>query len=211
MSAFRFEILGAQHDRAAFSFGSPPLDDYLKTRARQDARRLAPAIFVMVRNDAPAVVAGYYTLSATSVALSDVPEEFARKLPRYPFAPATLLGRLARDVRFPGTGKLLLVDALQRTHRQVGEIASATVIVDAKDDHAREFYESFGFRPLLVVPPDADDRDVGVSGRSRITLRRLAVSTFAAKACPEGTSARSVALQPRPSGAVPQPTCASTP
>ena len=102
----------------------------------------------MVPHDAPTVVAGYYTLSATSVALEDVPEEFARKLPRYPFAPATLLGRLARDVHFPGTGKLLLVDALRRAYRQVGEVASATVIVDAKDARAAAFYESFGFRPL---------------------------------------------------------------
>ena len=150
MSVFRFEPLGSQHDRAAFSCGSAPLDDYLKTRARQDAKRLAAAVFVMVPDNAPTVVAGYYTLSATSVALEDVPEEFARKLARYPFAPATLLGRLARDVRFPGTGKLLLVDALKRAYRQAGEIAASTVIVDAKDDRARVFYESFGFRSLLA-------------------------------------------------------------
>ena len=150
MSVFRFEPLGSQHDRASFSCGSAPLDDYLKTRARQDVRRLAAAVFVMVPVAAPTVVAGYYTLSATSVALEEVPEDFARKLPRYPFAPATLLGRLARDVRFPRTGKLLLVDALKRACRQSGEIAAATVIVDAKDDRAREFYESFGFRPLLA-------------------------------------------------------------
>ena len=150
MSEFRFEPLGSQHDRASFSCGSAPLDDYLRTRARQDARRFAAAVFVMVPVAAPTVVAGYYTLSATSVALEEVPEDFARKLPRYPFAPATLLGRLARDVRFPRTGKLLLVDALKRACRQSGEIAAATVIVDAKDDRAREFYESFGFRSLLA-------------------------------------------------------------
>ena len=71
-----------------------------------------------------------------SSALEDVPEEFARKLPRYPFAPAIPLGRLARDVQFPGTGRLLLVDALKRAYRQAGEIAAATVIVDAKDARA---------------------------------------------------------------------------
>ena len=77
-----------------------------------------------------------------------MPEEFARKLPRYPFAPATRLGRLARDVQFPGTGRLLLVDALQRAYRQAEEIAAATVMVDAKEAHARVFYESFGFRAV---------------------------------------------------------------
>ena len=72
MSAFRFEPLGSQHDRGAFSCGSPPLDDYLKTRARQDAKRLVAAVFMMVPDDAPSVMAGYYTLAATSVALENV-------------------------------------------------------------------------------------------------------------------------------------------
>ena len=104
----------------------------------------------MAPDDAPTVVADCRTLSATSVALEDAPEEFARKLPRYPFAPATLPGRLARDVRFPGTGRLPLVDALKRAYRQAGEIVAATVIVDAKGDRARVFCESFGFRLLLA-------------------------------------------------------------
>ena len=99
-------------------------------------------------DDAPSVVSGYYTLSATSVALEDFPEEFGRKLPRYPFVPATLLGRLARDERFPGSGKFLLIDALQRAWRQSGQIAAAAVVVEAKDDRARKFYESFGFLSL---------------------------------------------------------------
>jgi GNAT superfamily N-acetyltransferase len=148
VSSYRFAPLDAQHNRAAFSCRAPPLDDYLKTRARQDARRLAAAVFVMAPNDAPSVVAGYYTLSATSIALKDLPEEFVRKLPRYPFVPATLLGRLARDERFPGTGKLLLTDALARAWRQSGQIAAAAVVVEAKDDRARKFYESFGFHSL---------------------------------------------------------------
>lgn len=42
-------------------------------------------------------VAGYYTLSLTSVNLAELPEQVARKLPRYPLVSATLLGRLAVD------------------------------------------------------------------------------------------------------------------
>jgi len=151
MSGFRFEPLGPGHDRAAFSCGSPSLDEYLKVHARQDAKRLAAAVFVMTPNDSPSVIAGYYTLSATSAALEAVPPELARKLPRYPLVPATLLGRLARDVRFHGAGKWLLVDALKRAYRQSAEIAASVVIVDAKDDRARAFYESFGFRLLHVA------------------------------------------------------------
>ena len=44
--------------------------------------------------------------------------------------------------------RLLLVDALKRAFRQNGEIATATVIVDAKGARAHAFYEAFGFRAL---------------------------------------------------------------
>jgi hypothetical protein len=53
------------------------------------------APFVLVLPDG--AIAGYYTLSSTSVQLAELPEQPVRKLPRYPLVPATLLGRLAVD------------------------------------------------------------------------------------------------------------------
>lgn len=50
------------------------------------------------------VVAGYYTLSAASVALADLPDAVSRKLPRYPTIPAFRRGRLAVDVKYRGRG-----------------------------------------------------------------------------------------------------------
>ena len=47
---------------------------------------------------------GYYTLAATSIALGDLPAGTARRLPRYPAVPATLMGRLAVDQRHRGQG-----------------------------------------------------------------------------------------------------------
>jgi GNAT superfamily N-acetyltransferase len=75
-----------------------------------------------------------------------------RKLPRYPLVPATLLGRLAVDRRQQGRGygRFLLADALHRA--ALSEIASFAVIVDAKDDSARRFYERESFLPLLDQP-----------------------------------------------------------
>ena len=62
-------------------------------------------------------VLGYYTLSAISVDIGEWPETVARKLPRYPVVPATLLGRLAIDRRLQGqgAGEYLLMDALHRS------------------------------------------------------------------------------------------------
>jgi len=82
------------------------------------------------------------------VNLGELPEEAVRKLPRYPLVPATLLGRLAVDRRHQGKGygRYLLADALFRAVRS--EIASFAVIVDAKDDNARRFYERESFLPF---------------------------------------------------------------
>jgi GNAT superfamily N-acetyltransferase len=146
--AYRFEPLTRQHDRAAFRCGSPPLDVYLQQFARKDADRRVAAAFVMVEEAAPATIVGYYTLSAFTVEITELPEELQKKLPRYPRLPATLLGRLARDERFPGAGSLLLVDALTRASRQSAQIASLAVVADAKHDAALRFYRKFGFSPL---------------------------------------------------------------
>ena len=108
------------------------------------------APFVLVLPEG--TVAGYYTLSSTSVQLAELPAQTVRKLPRYPLVPATLLGRLAVDRRHQGKGygRFLLGDALHRAARS--EIASFAVIVDAKDESARRFYERESFLPFPDQP-----------------------------------------------------------
>lgn len=148
--AFRVEPLGSHHDRASFDSGVEPLDRYLRSQASQDARKNMAAPFVLVLADG--AVGGYYTLSATAVKLADLPDQTVRRLPRYPLVPATLLGRLAVDRRFQGKGhgRFLLADALYRVARN--EIASFAVIVDAKDEAARRFYERESFLPFADQP-----------------------------------------------------------
>ncbi len=145
---YRFEPLTRQHDRAGFRCASAPLNAYLQQLARKDTERRVAVAFVMVDDAAPATIVGYYTLSAFAVEVTELPVELQKKLPRYPRLPATLLGRLARDERFPGTGSLLLMDALARAHKQSEQIASLAVVADAKDDAALAFYQKFGFAAL---------------------------------------------------------------
>ena len=97
-------------------------------------------------------VGGYHTLSATAVELAALPAEVARRLPRYPLVPAMLLRRLAVDGRYKGRGygRYLLADALGRAVRS--EIASFAIIVEAKNDAARRFYESESFLPFPDQP-----------------------------------------------------------
>jgi predicted GNAT family N-acyltransferase len=94
-------------------------------------------------------IAGFYTLSASSIRVDDLPSELLQKLklPRYPTVGVTLIGRLARDLAFrgQGIGELLLIDALQLALKNTATIGSMAVIVDAKDEKAHAFYSSFGF------------------------------------------------------------------
>ena len=108
------EPLGRHHDRAAFSCSEASLDQYLKQQARQDVERSLAAVFVLVHRETSRI-AEYYTMSALSVELTDLPHDVARRLPRYPI-PVTLLGRLAIYERYQGQrlGKALLFDALKR-------------------------------------------------------------------------------------------------
>jgi hypothetical protein len=46
------------------------------------------------------MIAGYYTLSSTSVRFAELPAQTVSKLPKYPLVPATHLGRLAVDRRY---------------------------------------------------------------------------------------------------------------
>jgi GNAT superfamily N-acetyltransferase len=150
LEGVRVEALAAQHDRNSFASGVEPLDRYFRLQAGQDTRKNLAAPFVLVLSGG--IIAGYYTLSSTALQLAELPEQLARKLPRYPLVPATLLGRLAIDHRHQGKGygRFLLADALYRSVRS--EIASFAVVVDAKNETARRFYEEESFLPLPQQP-----------------------------------------------------------
>jgi GNAT superfamily N-acetyltransferase len=145
--SFRIEPLSGDYDRSQFFSGSDALDRYLREQASQDIRRRIATCFVAV-NLTSQDVGGYYTLTATSVALNALSPEIAKKLPRYPVVPAALLGRLAVSRRYQGQGLggVLLADALKRTAR--AELGVFAMLVDAKDEAAQRFYERYGFTLL---------------------------------------------------------------
>ena len=99
-------------------------------------------------------VIGFYSLGAFTLGLENLPEEIARKLPRYDAIPAALIGRLARDekVRGQGIGELLLADAIRRILGACKTLAVFAIMVGAKDEAAVRFYEAFGFRVFPLQP-----------------------------------------------------------
>ena len=147
---FSITPLGAQ-DRKGFSSGVEALDRYFHGQVGQDMRRRLTACYIAT-DIANGNIAGFYTLSAAEIILSDVPEDLKRKLPRYPSVPVARLGRLAVDHRYRGQklGGALLIDAANRAARS--EIAVFALVVDAKDETAISFYQHYGFQTYGSLP-----------------------------------------------------------
>jgi GNAT superfamily N-acetyltransferase len=145
--AFSIEPLSANHDRESFSCGVEPLDRYLRKQANQDARRRISNCFVAIPNGS-AAIAGYYTLAATSIPLTELPPDLVRRLPNYAVIPAALVGRLAVDRRHSGKqlGAALIYDAVARAVK--AEPAIFALTVDAKDERTAAYYRRLDFVPF---------------------------------------------------------------
>lgn len=128
--------LGEHHVLDDFSCGKPVLDDWLKRQARRSEDRFART-YVACDGDA---VAGYYCVSAGTVARADAPGRLRRNAPEP--IPVSILGRLAVDTRWAGRGlgADLLADALRRIANAADIIGIGAVMVHALDDEALAFY-----------------------------------------------------------------------
>jgi len=146
------EPLTRRHQRENFDCGEPALNDYLHRQAMQDMRRGVSRVYVALERGTSNVL-GYYTLSATSFSKKNLPETEARRLPHYP-VPAALLGRLAveHSCQKQSLGKYLLFDAFHRVLQAAETLAVYALIVDAKNDKARMFYERYGFLRFPDTP-----------------------------------------------------------
>jgi ribosomal protein S18 acetylase RimI-like enzyme len=144
---FCIEPLAPHHDKAAFSCGNEQLDRYLRSTATQDKKRNIAIPYVIYDKDRQKII-GYYTLSMSGINLEELPQDLAKKLPKYPIVGVNLIGRLAvsNDYRGYGWGKLLIMDALDRSLGISKVTASFAVVVEAIDDDAVRFYRRFDFQ-----------------------------------------------------------------
>ena len=140
---------GRRHDRSGFECGVPELDLYLQQRAAQHHRDGIATTHVLIEDDVPTRILGYYTLAAAQLSLDDLAPGDRRRLPRYP-VPAARLARLAvaRSEQGHGLGEALLQDAVQRCLQLRAELGVRVLLVDTKDERAAAFYASFGFRTV---------------------------------------------------------------
>ena len=162
-AAFRLNALDLSIDWTSFDYGTQALNRYFESQVMQDFERRIAACFVATH--ASGQIAGFYTLSAVSIVLNQLPTTVTKKLPRYPTVPAVRMGRLVVDLQFKkqGLGGALLFDALARAARS--DIAAYAMVVEAKDETASAFYRHHGFialpeRALTLFLPLATVKDL---------------------------------------------------
>ena len=99
------------------------------------------------------IVVGYYALAVGSVEQENAPERVKKGLAKHSI-PIMLLARLAVDLHWQkqGVGAALLKDATLRTLQAADIAGIRALVVHAKDNVAKKFYERFDFLPS---PSDA--------------------------------------------------------
>lgn len=136
--------------RSGFSCGVEELDRFIKQQAAQHCKKEMCSVTLLMDGGR---LAGFYSLSPFALSMSELPAEIAGKFPRNLLLPCWLVGRLAVDERFRGLqyGAVLLTDAMQKIKKLAAEAGGYGVVVDAKTEEVKPFYEKFGFRLLLPV------------------------------------------------------------
>ena len=135
-----------RHNRAGFQSGEPALDVFLHRYAAQQSAKGFASIFVLVDDQQPGRILGFYTLSAAQVDVNQLSALERKKLPRYPI-PCFRMGRLARNIECRGTGigEILLGLAVDRCRKARTQVAAYALLVDAKNEWAKSFYQKYGF------------------------------------------------------------------
>ena len=142
--------LSAQDIAEPFDCGQEELDRFLKKFALPNQAANAAQTYVTCRANR---VVGYYSLAVGSVRPEESPKRTLKGLARHP-VPVMILARLAvdRSEQGAGIGRALLKDALLRTAQAADIAGIRALVVHAKDENARRWYEQFDFEPSPTDP-----------------------------------------------------------
>ncbi|WP_051949402.1 GNAT family N-acetyltransferase [Methylosinus sp. PW1] len=136
-----------KHDFRSFDCGKPSLNEWLKQHAAASEGRSARS-YVACEGD---TVIGYYCISAGSIERAAMPSKVRKHGLPNPI-PVSVIGRLARDLRYAGKGlgDDLLADTLKRILSASQTIGVRGVIVHALDEESAPFYTRRGFLPCKL-------------------------------------------------------------
>lgn len=142
--------LSSADSAEAFDCGQPALNQFLQRHALVNQKANSAQTWVCcLRGE----VVGFYSLAVGSVDPEDAPARAMKGLARHP-VPVMILARIAvdRDHQGKGLGKALLRDALLRTAQAADIAGIRCLLVHAKDEAARQWYESWEFEPSPTDP-----------------------------------------------------------
>ena len=151
MSGFgTVEKLQREHLLDGFDCGEEDLNRFLKRQAWHNQQANSAQTYVLAKD---LQVFGYYSLAAGSVTHDEATERLKKGQGRRPI-PVIPLARLAVDVSIhgKGLGAALLKDALLRSAQAASTIGARALLVHAKNDRAKAFYEHFDFEPSPSDP-----------------------------------------------------------
>jgi GNAT superfamily N-acetyltransferase len=150
----RPEPLARHHELDDFACGEPALDEWLKQHARAANASESARVFVVTTDDDPATAVAYYALAAAQVEPTEATARARKGQPSRRSVPAVLLARLAVDERHQraGLGRSLLQDALLRCVTAADSIGVRVLLVHAKHERAKAWYEQYGFEESPTDP-----------------------------------------------------------
>lgn len=142
--------LAATDQVDAFDCGHAALNQFLQRYALINQKANSTQTYVCCQAD---VAVGFYSLAVGSVDPEAAPSRVMKGLARHP-VPVMILARLAVDKchQRKGLGQALLKDAVLRTAQAADIAGIRCLLVHAKDDAARRWYESWEFEPSPTDP-----------------------------------------------------------
>ena len=142
-----FTLLDEKANLNEFDCEEDELNLFLKNLALLFQRRHF-GVTVVCSNSRGKIV-GYYTLCPAYIRREELPEKILTG-PRPNPIPAFRICRLAVDKNYQakGHGKMLFVHALRKCLDQAAQIGGSIILIDAKHERAKSFYEHFGFTSL---------------------------------------------------------------
>ncbi|HET8800785.1 MAG TPA: GNAT family N-acetyltransferase [Marinobacter sp.] len=146
------------HDRAAFSSGVEPVDNFLQKTAGKLMKGGTARVFVAVDpEEAPKTVLGFYSMNVHSGEYKALPGRYRRYSLPGDNIPAAFIGMMGvtTTAQGQGLGSLLLADALKGAYLASRRVGTAVVMLDVIDcgnpaaiARRQKLYEGFGFQCL---------------------------------------------------------------
>lgn len=133
-----------QHNPKNFDCGKQGMNAFLQKFALKNQQLGLSKSWVLVDNNNPQTIIGYFTLSIQTIEPQLIEEE---KLPKYQL-PVTLIARIAVDKTFQGKGfgrKLLFLALKKSLQLNNHGLPTYAIVLDILDNDAKEFYQQFNF------------------------------------------------------------------